>query len=197
MAGLAIAGSKEAAGLRQVEGLDQQASGSQKPENDLTARNLQSMLHDDDEDEDAGDVTHAFKIQADSFSKVAQRCLALGYPALEEDDFRNDNLNPDLDIELRPATQIRPYQERSLSKMFGNGRAKSGIIVLPCGAGKTLVGITAACTIKKGVVVLVTGSMSAIQWRNEFIKWTNINPSSISIFSSDQKSPFTGPLESL
>ena len=35
--------------------------------------------------------------------------------------------------------QHRPYQEKSLSKMFGNGRARSGIIVLPCGAGKSLV----------------------------------------------------------
>jgi superfamily II DNA or RNA helicase len=37
-------------------------------------------------------------------------------------------------------------------------RARSGIIVLPCGAGKTLVGITAACTIKKSVLVLCTSS---------------------------------------
>lgn len=75
-------------------------------------------------------------------------------------------------------TVIRPYQETSLSKMFGNGsvlavgkvdgrsdglrglcrRARSGIIVLPCGAGKTLVGITAACTIKKSVLVLCTSA---------------------------------------
>ena len=40
----------------------------------------------------------------------------------------------------RAALQHRPYQEKSLSKMFGNGRARSGIIVLPCGAGKSLVG---------------------------------------------------------
>ncbi len=60
--------------------------------------------------------------------------------------------------------------------MFGNGRAKSGIIVLPCGAGKTLVGITAACTIKKGIIVLCTSSMSVVQWRQEFLKWSNINP---------------------
>ena len=52
--------------------------------------------------------------------------------------------------------QHRPYQDKSLSKMFGNGRARSGIIVLPCGAGKSLVsrrrrpaavwsGLVAAC----------------------------------------------------
>ena len=94
---------------------------------------------------------------------------------LEEYDFRNDTVNANLDIDLKPATIIRPYQETSLSKMFGNGyilrvfiypvthfdwcsRARSGIIVLPCGAGKTLVGITAACTIKKSCLVLCTSS---------------------------------------
>lgn len=38
--------------------------------------------------------------------------------------------------------------------MFGNGRARSGIIVLPCGAGKSLVGVTAACTVKKRCLIV-------------------------------------------
>lgn len=36
-------------------------------------------------------------------------------------------------LDLRPIAILRPYQEKSLRKMFGNGRARSGIIVLPCG----------------------------------------------------------------
>jgi len=85
----------------------------------------------------------SFEIQAEQVEHVKQRCLPgnLGYPTLEEYDFRNDTRNPDLDIALKPMTRIRPYQEKSLSKMFGNGRARSGIIVLPCGAGKSLTGI--------------------------------------------------------
>ncbi|KAL6536399.1 General transcription and DNA repair factor IIH helicase subunit xpb2 [Orobanche gracilis] len=56
------------------------------------------------------------------FENVKQRCLpnALNCPMLEEYDFRNDTINPDLDIELKPNAQPRPYQEKSLSKMFGN-----------------------------------------------------------------------------
>lgn len=76
---------------------------------------------------------------------------------LEEYDLRNDTVNPNLDINLKHATVIRPYQETSLSKMFGNGRARSGIIVHPC-AGQTLVGITATCTVKKSTLVLCTSS---------------------------------------
>ena len=44
--------------------------------------------------------------------------------------------------------------------MFSNGRARSGIIVLPCGAGKTLTGITAICTIKKSTMILCTSGVS-------------------------------------
>ena len=88
----------------------------------------------------------SFEIHPEQVEHVKQRCLPgnLGYPTLEEYDFRNDTRNPDLDIALKPMTRIRPYQEKSLSKMFGNGRARSGIIVLPCGAGKSLTGIAAA-----------------------------------------------------
>jgi len=54
---------------------------------------------------------------------VKKRCIELDYPVLEEYDFRNDNLNPNLDMDLKPSTLIRPYQEKSLSKMFGDGYA--------------------------------------------------------------------------
>ncbi len=59
---------------------------------------------------------------------VKQRCLpdGLNYPMLEEYDFRNDTVNADLNIELKPNVTLRPYQEKSMAKMFGNGRARSG-----------------------------------------------------------------------
>lgn len=60
---------------------------------------------------------------------MKQRCLpdGLNYPMLEEYDFRNDTVNPDLNIELKPNVTLRPYQEKSMAKMFGNGRARSGV----------------------------------------------------------------------
>lgn len=51
------------------------------------------------------------------------------YPLMEEYDFRNDTFNPPLKIDLKANTRIRAYQEKSLSKMFGNGRARSGACV--------------------------------------------------------------------
>jgi len=71
--------------------------------------------------------------------------------------------------------------------MFGNGRARSGIIVLPCGAGKTLVGITASCTTQKSSLILCTSGVAVEQWKQQFLQYSTITPSSISRFTSDHK----------
>jgi len=147
---------------------------------------------DNDEIDEDDDNVHAFEIDDTKMDEVKKRCNELEYPMLEEYDFRNDTINPNLDIDLKPSTVIRPYQETSLSKMFGNGRARSGIIVLPCGAGKTLVGITAACTIKKSCLVLCTSSVSVMQWKQQFMMWSNITEKQIAVFTSDQKEKFAG-----
>ncbi|KAF6767677.1 Helicase, C-terminal [Kalmanozyma brasiliensis GHG001] len=147
----------------------------------------------DEADElDEDDTVHSFEIAEEYIEQVKKRCNEIGFPMLEEYDFRNDQLNADLEIDLKPITHIRPYQEKSLAKMFGNGRARSGIIVLPCGAGKTLVGITAACTIKKSCLVLCTSSVSVMQWRQQFLQWSNIQDNQISVFTADQKEKFSG-----
>ncbi|CAJ1937395.1 unnamed protein product [Sphenostylis stenocarpa] len=137
---------------------------------------------------------HAFEIDPSQVENVKQRCLpnALNYPMLEEYDFRNDTVNPDLDMELKPQAQPRPYQEKSLSKMFGNGRARSGIIVLPCGAGKSLVGVSAACRIKKSCLCLATNAVSVDQWAFQFKLWSTIREEHICRFTSDSKERFRG-----
>ncbi|THU78726.1 DNA helicase [Dendrothele bispora CBS 962.96] len=145
-----------------------------------------------DEIDEADDQTYSFQIKDSLKEDVKKRCNELGYPMLEEYDFKNDKLNADLDIDLKPATLIRPYQEASLSKMFGNGRARSGIIVLPCGAGKTLVGVTAACTIKKSCLVLCTSTVSVMQWKQQFMQWSNVTDKQVAVFTSERKEKFAG-----
>ena len=195
MGGIVIPGTRDAAGVKQqldLQGQDRPTAidGPEKPakEDDI----FLTLREDDEDDEDDEKQIHSIEIPGENVDPLKKRCLDLGYPVLEEYDFHNDQVNANLDIDLRPNTTIRSYQEKSLSKMFSNGRARSGIIVLPCGAGKTLVGITAACTIRKGIVILCTSSMSVVQWRNEFLKWSNINPNDIAIFTSDHKEKFSG-----
>ncbi|CAG8506234.1 16621_t:CDS:10, partial [Acaulospora colombiana] len=86
---------------------------------------------------------------------VRRRCNELNYPMLEEYDFRNDASLAPLDIDLKPITVIRPYQEKCLSKMFGNG-------------------------------------VSVMQWKQQFVQWSNIKESQIAVFTSDQKEKFSG-----
>jgi DNA excision repair protein ERCC-3 len=133
-------------------------------------------------------VVVSFQVKAEEVEKVKQQAIELDYPLMEEYDFKNDQINPNVpQMDLKPHTRIRRYQERSLAKMFGNGRARSGIIVLPCGAGKTLTGVTAAQTIKKSVVCLCTNAVSVLQWKFQFQLWTNIPDENICVFTSDRK----------
>ena len=124
----------------------------------------------------------------------------LDYPLIGEYDFRRDQKLRDLKIDLKPTCILRPYQEKSLSKMFGRtGQARSGIIVLPCGAGKTLTGVTAVSTIKKRAIVLCTSTVAVEQWCSEFRRWCNVDPSSVisgaptssSVANSSERSPAT------
>ena len=61
--------------------------------------------------------------------------------------------------------------------MFGNGRARSGLIVLPCGAGKSLVGVTACCTVRKRALVLCNSGVSVEQWKQQFKMWSTADDS--------------------
>ncbi|RIB30035.1 P-loop containing nucleoside triphosphate hydrolase protein [Gigaspora rosea] len=169
---------------------DNNAKGNNAQDDELLFNTVVAIDKEDEEDEE--DEVHSFEIRSEKFENVKKRCNELNYPMLEEYDFRNDASLAPLEIDLKPITVIRPYQEKCLSKMFGNGRARSGIIVLPCGAGKTLVGITAACTIKKSCLVLCTSAVSVMQWKQQFLQWSNIKESQISVFTSDQKEKFIG-----
>lgn len=133
----------------------------------------------------------SFEVDPSQVESVKKRCSELNFPTLDEYDFRGDTILSNLPIDLKPTTCIRSYQEKCLSKIFGNGRARSGIIVLPCGAGKTLVGITASCTIKKSTLVLCTSGVSVEQWRYQFKLWSNVEDKQIARFTSDQKEYFS------
>lgn len=128
-----------------------------------------------------------FEVEQERVELLQKRCIELEHPLLAEYDFRNDTVNPDLKIDLKSSTILRPYQEKSLRKMFGNGRARSGVIVLPCGAGKTLVGVTAACTVRKTCMVLCTSGVAVEQWRSQFKMWSTADDSMICRFTSDAK----------
>uniref|UniRef100_A0A8C0FE26 General transcription and DNA repair factor IIH helicase/translocase subunit XPB n=1 Tax=Bubo bubo TaxID=30461 RepID=A0A8C0FE26_BUBBB len=145
------------------------------------------QMDKDDDDEEEETQTVSFEVKQEMIEELQKRCIHLEYPLLAEYDFRNDSVNPDINIDLKPTAVLRPYQEKSLRKMFGNGRARSGVIVLPCGAGKSLVGVTAACTVRKRCLVLGNSAVSVEQWKAQFKMWSTIDDSQICRFTSDAK----------
>jgi DNA excision repair protein ERCC-3 len=119
------------------------------------------------------------------------------FPLLEEFDFKEDK---GLELKIVPnfKSPVRSYQEKALNIMCGNGVARSGIIVLPCGAGKTLVGILAICTIKRNTIIICNNNVSVEQWYREINNWVTIktdkdkdkDKSVICRFTSNKKDTF-------
>uniref|UniRef100_A0A8R1I3T1 General transcription and DNA repair factor IIH helicase/translocase subunit XPB n=1 Tax=Caenorhabditis japonica TaxID=281687 RepID=A0A8R1I3T1_CAEJA len=145
---------------------------------------------DDEEDAEIRNLQLlTFEIKQETIETVQRRCIELEYPLLAEYDFRNDTMNPNLGIDLKPSTTLRPYQEKSLRKMFGNSRARSGVIVLPCGAGKTLVGVTAVTTVNKRCLVLANSNVSVEQWRAQFKLWSTIQDKQLVRFTREARDP--------
>ena len=153
----------------------------------------QKLDAEDDDEEEGGEggkntiKTVSFEVDQEKLETLQKRTMELDYPLLAEYDFRHDTVNPDINIDLKPMAVLRPYQEKSLRKMFGNGRARSGVIVLPCGAGKSLVGVTTCCTVRKKAIVLCNSGVSVEQWKQQFKMWSTADDSMICRFTSDAK----------
>lgn len=147
--------------------------------------NYYQRFEHEEEEEDLQIVS--FEVKQEEIETIQKRCIELDYPLLAEYSFREDTINPNVNINLKPNAILRPYQEKSLRKMFGNGRARSGIIVLPCGAGKSLVGVTACCTVRKRCLVLCNSGVSVEQWKTQFKLWSTADDSIICRFTSDAK----------
>lgn len=169
-------------------------AGGEEAVSDAATLAALSKALDEDEDEEEESVgkrkkVYEFEVRGEEVEHVKRRAIELDYPLMEEYDFRNDTANRTIDLDLKPIAKIRPYQEKSLEKMFGNGRARSGVIVLPCGAGKSLVGVTAACTIKKPILCLCTSSVSVEQWRYQFATWSTMAKEAVGRFVASGGGP--------
>ena len=85
--------------------------------------------------------------------------------------------------EKRPI-EIRPYQRLAADAFWAGG---SGVIVLPCGAGKTIVGMAAMCKAQATTLILVTNTVSARQWKAELLARTTLCESDIGEYSGERK----------
>lgn len=113
---------------------------------------------------------------------VKQELLKIGWPA---EDLAGYATGEPMEIELITEDwSLRDYQKQAVDRFKELG---SGVVVLPCGAGKTLVGASAMAEIKTNTLILVTNSVSARQWRQELINRTTLNEDQIAEYSGSSK----------
>jgi len=154
-------------------------------------RSIEDMSSYEDENAPSNDSDScslfSFEVFPAESETVRREAKSAGYPLIEEFDFKSYTSAQKLSICLKPSTKVRPYQEKSLGRMFGNGSARSGVIVLPCGAGKTLVGCCCVSTIQQSTIVLCTSAVAVAQWRECFRTFTTVAESDIVCFTSAEK----------
>jgi DNA excision repair protein ERCC-3 len=114
--------------------------------------------------------------------ELKQELLKLGWPA---EDLAGYTPGTPHAIELDESEwSLRPYQQHAVDSFLTSG---SGVVVLPCGAGKTLVGAGAMAAAKTNTLILVTNTVSARQWRAELLRRTTLTEDEIGEYSGQLK----------
>jgi DNA excision repair protein ERCC-3 len=123
---------------------------------------------------------------------LKQALLQIGYPA---EDLAGYVAGEDLPIALRLATvggkpfRLRRYQEESAEVFHAGGAAQggSGVIVLPCGAGKTIVGMAAMAQLQTSTLILTPNTVAVRQWMAELVDKTSLTADMIGEYTGLQK----------
>ncbi|ROO52122.1 DNA excision repair protein ERCC-3 [Micromonospora sp. Llam0] len=120
--------------------------------------------------------------------RLKQGLLKLGWPAEDLAGYVDGEAHP---IELdtaggdgRPGWTLRSYQQEAVEQFWAGG---SGVVVLPCGAGKTLVGAAAMAQAKATTLILVTNTVAGRQWKRELIARTSLTADEIGEYSGERK----------
>jgi len=113
---------------------------------------------------------------------LKQALLKLGWPAEDLAGYVDGEQHP---IDLREeGWSLRPYQRQAAESFWHGG---SGVVVLPCGAGKTLVGVAAMARARSTTLILVTNTVAARQWRDELLARTSLTDDEIGEYSGARK----------
>lgn len=139
----------------------------------------------------------SFRVAAGHRGVLKQALVSAGYPPEDLAGYVSGDV---LVLSLRdrrmsgaPFT-VREYQRQAAESFYASGSARggSGVIVLPCGAGKTIVGLAAMEMVGQTTLVLTTSLTSVKQWRREICDKTSLRPDEIAEYTGEQKS--TGPV---
>ncbi|HJZ57867.1 MAG TPA: helicase-associated domain-containing protein, partial [Gemmataceae bacterium] len=123
---------------------------------------------------------------------LKQALIAIGYPA---EDLAGYTSGAVLPLTLREVAasglpfRVRDYQ-RDAADVFhagGDVRGGSGVIVLPCGAGKTIVGLAAMALLQKSALILTTSITAVKQWKREILDKTTLTEDEVKEYTGETK----------
>jgi DNA excision repair protein ERCC-3 len=121
-------------------------------------------------------------VHASERGNLKQALLKLGWPAEDYAGYVDGEAHPiGLDTS---AWSLRPYQSEAVDSVWAGG---SGVVVLPCGAGKTLVGAGTMARAQTTTLILVTNTVAARQWRDELLRRTTLTADEIGEYSGAVK----------
>lgn len=114
--------------------------------------------------------------------RLKQELLKAGWPAEDFAGYIDGESHP---IALNEdGWHLRDYQEYATDAFWSGG---SGVVVLPCGAGKTIVGAAAMAKAQSTTLILVTNTVAGRQWRDELLRRTTLSPNDIGEYSGEKK----------
>lgn len=124
----------------------------------------------------------SYLVDAWARGHIKQELLKIGWPA---EDLAGYTPGTPHTIDLaEDGWSLRPYQRQAVDSFSEGG---SGVVVLPCGAGKTLVGAAAMADTRTTTLILVTNTVSARQWRDELLRRTSLTAEEIGEYSGQVK----------
>ena len=117
---------------------------------------------------------------------VKQTLIKEGWPVLDLAGYEQGK-SLEKPIDLRADHALRPYQQMASSAFGSSGIGGSGVIVLPCGAGKTITGISILTKLQCHTLVLTTGTTAVRQWKQELLDKTTIEEQYVGEYSGEVK----------
>ncbi|HEY7347482.1 MAG TPA: DNA repair helicase XPB [Ktedonobacterales bacterium] len=135
---------------------------------------------------------HTLEVDPARRGHIKQALIHIGFPA---EDLAGYTEGASLPVALRSLSvsshpfSLRAYQEASVSAfhLSGSPGGGCGVIVLPCGAGKTMVGIGLIATLQRSTLILTPNTVAVRQWINELLDKTTIRPDQIGEYTGDRK----------
>lgn len=131
------------------------------------------------------------RIDADTFSvppsergRLKQELLKVGWPVEDLAGYVDGESHPMALSTENVDWQLRDYQRYATESFWQGG---SGVVVLPCGAGKTMVGAAAMAKAQATTLILVTSTIAGRQWRDELLRRTSLTPEEIGEYSGEKK----------